>query len=123
MITTTTRIILIAAAFVALIYIVRQINKSRLVIRDSLFWVFFSALLLFMAVFPDLLGSASALFGIETPSNLLYLLIIGLMLIRIYKMSIRISILDTKVKELTQSLSIQEKELIDGLENKKSSEK
>ena len=101
---------MIILALISFAYIVIQIRNKTLTIRDSLFWVFFSLLLILMAGFPQVVGFFSRLFGIETASNLVYIIIIGLMITRIYKLSIIVSTLDTKIKELTQSLAIQEYE-------------
>ena len=110
MITISTRLILIVAAFIAFFYVVSQIRNSNLTIRDSIFWVFLSIILVLFAIFPGIVMFLSEQFGIESPTNFLYLLIIGLMIIRIYKLSVTVSTLNTKIKELTQSLAIQEYE-------------
>ena len=114
-----TRILLILAAFVAFFYIVSQIRNSNLNIRDSIFWVLFSIALVIMAIFPELVGWMSDLVGIASPSNFIYVAIIGVMIVRIYRMSIHISTLNTKIKELTQALAIQEYETERKIDSKK----
>ena len=123
MIPALTRILLIGSASIAFLYVIFQIRNSNLTIRDSIFWVFFSIVLVLMAIFPEGVVWMSHLFKIETPTNFIFIAIIGVMIIRIYKMSITISSLNTKIKELTQSLAIQEYETNSKLDNKKTKKK
>lgn len=118
MISITTRLLLIIAALIAFFYIVSQIRNSNLTIRDSIFWVILSFVLVLLAVFPDIVSFFSELLGIESPSNFLYITIIAVMIVRIYRLSIHISTLNTKIKELTQSLAIQEYETSSRFNNK-----
>ena len=119
MIPINTRILLIGSALIAFFYIVFEIRKSNLTIRDSIFWVLFSIFLVLMAIFPDLFMAISKAAGITSPANFIYLVIIGIMIVRIYRMSVTISTLNTKIKELTQSLAIQEYEINSTLKNRK----
>ena len=119
MIPFNTRIILVGSALIAFFYIVFEIRKSNLTIRDSIFWVIFSILLVLMAIFPSFFMKISATVGIYSPANFIYLVIIGIMIIKIYRMSVTISSLNTKIKELTQSLAIQEYEINSKLTKKK----
>ena len=119
MIPANTRILLVGSALIAFFYIIFEIRKSNLTIRDSIFWVLFSIFLLLMAIFPGVFMTISTLVGITSPANLIYLVIIGIMIVRIYKMSVTISSLNTKIKELTQSLAIQEYEINSKLTKKK----
>lgn len=110
MIPAITRILLIVSSSIAFLYVVSQIRHSNLTIRDSIFWVILSIILIFMAIFPDIIGWISGLFGFISASNLVFISIIAIMIVRIYRMSIQISSLNTKIKELTQSIAIQEYE-------------
>lgn len=108
MITTKIRILLLIVASVSFAYMMHQIRKSRLLIRESLFWFFFSALLILMAVFPHLISSMSHFFGIDTPANFVFLFIIALLITRIFKMTIQVSVLNERIDELTRVIAIRE---------------
>ena len=110
MISTLTRILLIGSAFIGFLYVVTQIRNSNFTIRDSIFWVFFSIVLVIIAIFPNIPISLSRVFGIESPTNFIFIVIIAVMIVRIYRLSVAVSSLNTKIKELTQTLAIQDYE-------------
>ena len=111
MISTLTRILLIGSASIGFLYVVTQIRNSNFTIRDSIFWVFFSIVLVIIAIFPNIPIRLSKIFGIESPTNFIFIVIIAIMIVRIYRLSVAVSSLITKIKELTQTLAIQEYEI------------
>lgn len=111
MISTLTRILLIGSASIGFLYVVTQIRNSNFTIRDSIFWVFFSIVLVIIAIFPNIPIRLSKIFGIESPTNFIFIVIIAIMIVRIYRLSVAVSSLNTKIKELTQTLAIQEYEI------------
>lgn len=121
MITTKIRILLLIVASISFIFMMHQIRKSRLLIRESLFWFFFSALLILMAIFPHIISSLSHFFGIDTPANFVFLFIIALLISRIFKMTIQVSVLNERIDELTRVIAIREKDEEDFI-NKQSDE-
>ncbi|HFH9836781.1 TPA: DUF2304 domain-containing protein [Streptococcus suis] len=99
--------ILISTSLVTGILILRRIRKAQLQISDSLFWLFFSALLLILSLFPDLAEAVTKLLGIALPVNFIFLFIIFLLIIHQFQLTIRLSKLDNKLKELTQTIAIE----------------
>ena len=104
------RILLFIAALIAFVFMISSIRKSKFVISDSIYWFFFSFFLLLLAVFPEIAYFFTRQLGIMSASNLVYLVIIGLLLIRVFQMDLRISDLTAKLKELIQDTAIQEAE-------------
>ena len=102
------RILLFLAAILSLQLVLRNIRKSKLLISDSLFWIFFSAILVILAVFPQIAYAVSDLLGIQSPVNLVYLVIIALLIWRVFKLYLRVSSMDTKLKELAQRIALNE---------------
>lgn len=106
--TQTVRTILIVAALMTSTFMVRSIRKSRMLISDSLFWFFFSTLLVVLAIRPEIIFAMARSLGILSASNLVYLIIIGLLIIRIFQMDVHMSQLNTKITNLVQDLGIKE---------------
>ena len=78
-------------------------------IEDSLFWIFFSAGLLLISIFPQIADFFAKLLGIYSTVNFLFLFIIFILLIKIFNMNIHISQLENRLKNLAQSVAIHEK--------------
>jgi hypothetical protein len=106
----TLRIMLIAAALIANVSVIRRIRKAKLKIDDAVFWVIFSLIILLIAVYPRIIYFLSDISGVRSPANLLYLLIISVLLVKIFSMSIKISTLEDKFKSLVQKLSLEEED-------------
>ena len=107
----TFRILLFIAAFFAFFFMIHNIRKSKFVIGDSIFWFFFSLLLVLLAVYPEMAYYVTRQLGIQSASNLVYLIIIGLLVIRVFQMDLRISDLSAKLKSLVQNTAIHEAEI------------
>ena len=105
------RILLFISAFLAFFFMIHNIRKSKFVIGDSIFWFFFSALLVFLAVDPEFAYYITRELGIQSASNLVFLIIIGLLVIRVFQMDLRISDLSAKLKSLVQDTAIHEAEI------------
>jgi hypothetical protein len=97
------------SSYSSLQLVLRNIRKSKLLISDSLFWIFFSAILVILAIFPQIAYVVSDLLGVQSPVNLVYLVIIALLIWRVFKLYLRVSSMDTKLKELTQRIALNEK--------------
>lgn len=104
------QIILIFVSIFTFAFILRNIRKSQMQIGDSIFWVFFSIILLLFSIFPKIAEMFSSALGIASAVNFIFLFIIFLLLINQFQLTLRISKLDTKFKELVQSIAIKEQE-------------
>ena len=90
--------------------ILRGIRKSQVQINDSLFWIFFSLVLLVFSVFPKLAEIIARALGIVSAVNFIFLFIIFLLLINQYQLTVRLSKLDTKFKNLVQTIALRGKD-------------
>lgn len=104
------RIILIVVCLLTLIFLIRKIRQAKVQIEDSLFWIFFSAGLLLISIFPQIADFMAKVLGIYSTVNFLFLFIIFILLIKIFNMNIHISQLENRVKELVQKIAIDEKD-------------
>lgn len=103
------RILLIVGSILAFLFILRKIRKCQLEVGDSIFWFFFAALLIIIAIFPQLVIYPSEWIGVDSPANFLFLIIIFIMLIRQFKMTIHIRTLNSKLRALTQAEALEAK--------------
>ena len=78
------QIVLIFVSLATVTFILRGIRKSQVQINDSLFWIFFSLVLLVFSVFPKLINQ--------------------------YQLTVRLSKLDTKFKNLVQTIALRGKD-------------
>ena len=104
------RIVLIAVAVLSLLYMMRKIHQSKLQIEHSLFWVIFSIIILIIAIFPQLPIWLAKLLGIQSPVNLVYLIIIFVLIIRLFQVTLQMSKLENRLKNFVQHEAIREHE-------------
>lgn len=112
------RTVLVIASIFTLLLIIRRIRQSKMQIEDSLFWVGFSAMLIIFSIFPQIVYYLSELVGTMAPSNFIFLFIIFIMLIRIFSISVRLSHLESKIKDLVQEQALSKHEWMRLMEGK-----
>lgn len=100
------RIALIVASVCSVAFLLYSIKKSKMRIEDSLFWVFFSLLVLLLSIFPDIASRCSSLLGFQAPVNFIFLFFIFILVVRDFFSNRRISQLENRVKELAQQVAI-----------------
>lgn len=108
---------LVFVSTVVYLLIRRKINE-----RNSLLWLAGSFIIFAFSAFPDTLDTLAGILGIKYPPTLLFLLSTFVLLFVVLNQSIQISILNERLKELTQRIAIEhfkEKEPLDlsSLEN------
>lgn len=109
MISLTLRVLLIAGSLLTLIFMLNRIRISKIQIKDSIFWIFFSLLLLLISIFPGIALWASRLLGVLSPINFVLLFIIFLLVIQLFIACMRISLLDDKLRKIAQRVAIENK--------------
>lgn len=105
------RITLILVSFLTNFYILHKIKKSQMKIEATLYWIAVSVLLLILSLIPNIAVYMSSLMGVESPVNLVFLIIIFILFIKVFSLSIKISDLENKNKRLTQEIALQNYEL------------
>lgn len=103
---TVLRITLIVISALVAIYTIRKIRKSQLGIDDSVFWIGFSVLLLVMSIFPQIPTYFSKLLGFMSPINFVLLLVIFLVLVKLFKLAIDLSVTKQRLNSLIQRIAI-----------------
>jgi len=117
----TLRIVLIIVSVLSTVSVLGKIRKSKMQIEDAVFWVLFSFTLILLAVCPPLLFFFTERLGMQSPANLLFLAVIGLLFFKVFSMSIKISVLEERIRKLVQDEALKEREAEEaaGTEGKK----
>lgn len=106
-------IILVIGSIVTFLFITRLVKKSTIRIEDSIFWIIFSVILVIISIFPKIVYHVSDKLGFQSPANLVYLIIIFILMVNQFLMSIKVSRLTIKQKELVQAIAIHTKQSTD----------
>ena len=101
--------IIIAIIFIG--YIFHTIREKSFSIKESIFWMFGTFIIIVFAVFPKLLDSIATKLNIAYPPSLLFLLGILFLLFINFRNTKKISKQNEKIIELAERLSIMEEEV------------
>lgn len=110
---TVFRVILIVVSLLTTFYILKKIRQSKLQIEYAIFWILFAGVLIIFSLFPWLVSMLTRLIGMQLPVNFIFLFFIFVLLVKMFLMTIELSTLENKVKDLTQELALEEKERAD----------
>lgn len=101
------RIVLIVIAFISCLFVIRKIRKSQMRIEDTLFWLVVAVGIMVLGIFPDIAFRCAKVIGIEAPVNFVFLVFIFILLFKTFILTVQVSLLEEKVKNLTQNVAIQ----------------
>ena len=101
------RAALIIGAVLTMLAMLRQIRKKKVQIDSTIFWIVFSFILVLMAVFPNIVSWFARLLGIISPANLVMAGIILILIIKMFLMTLEISEMKTKQRELAQNTALK----------------
>ncbi|MDD2970579.1 MAG: DUF2304 domain-containing protein [Lachnospiraceae bacterium] len=95
----------------ALLWIVNMIRRRKLELKYALSWMTAIILMLIVDIFPPILSVISYCFGIATPVNTLFLLGFIFSLALLFTLTVIVSRLSDKVRQLSQAAAMNEKEI------------
>lgn len=101
------RWILIIASVFIVYWILRKIRKAKVKMEDAIFWMFFSAILVILALFPEIAYFFSSVVGIMSPANLIFLVIITVLVIKVFSLSVSLSLLEEKISILSAEVALR----------------
>jgi len=109
MMTMTLRVALILVSVGTFFLMMRKIRQSKVQIESAIFWIILALVLVVFSIFPSVADFASQLLGIYATTNFLFLFAIFILIVKVFYMTIHISQLETRVKELVQQMALEEK--------------
>lgn len=116
------RVLLIVVSLLTTFYILKKIRQSKLQIEYAIFWILFAGVLIVFSLFPWLVSMFTRLIGMQLPVNFIFMFFIFVLLVKMFLMTIELSALENKVKDLTQELALEEKERADELKGQREAE-
>ena len=109
------QIIIAIILIIALCVIVNMIRKKRLELRYALAWLIVGVGTLVLDCFPILTTKLAELIGVASPINMLFFLGFCFSLV---VLTVAISRVSIRMKQLTQELALYEKKMNDELKNR-----
>ena len=103
------QIIIAVLIICALIVIIDMIRKKRLELSYALSWLLVGIGVLILDVFPQLIKNISEKIGIVSPVNMLFFFGFCFSFVIIFVLTIAVSKLSIKIKQLAQQIAIYEK--------------
>ena len=94
-----------------IIYISRNVIKSRLSVKESFFWMFGSLVALILSIFPNLINYMARFFGVSYPPSLFFVLCILFLLFMCFRDSKRIAEQNEKIVELGEQVAYLKNEV------------
>ncbi|MGF0031904.1 DUF2304 domain-containing protein [Bariatricus sp. SGI.154] len=116
------QIIIALVIIIALIIVVNMIRKKALELRYALAWLGVGFGVLVLDLFPGLMQWLAILMGIELPINMLFFLGFCFALIIIFGLTLAVSRMSIRIKELSQELALFEKKQREKMEEEKMEE-
>lgn len=107
------RLMLFFTSLFSIFFFLSKIRKAKMRIDDSLFWIIFAFLGIFLSIFPGILDWLAGLFGIISPVNFLFLTLLFILIIRNFSLTVKLSQLQMKLNKLGQDYAM-DKEAYDG---------
>lgn len=104
------RIVLIASAIVMFCYMIKKVKRNKVQIEHIVFWIVISIALIIISLIPQIVYFFADLLQIQSPANLILSFIIFLLIIKQFLMTIEISQLEAKMKELVEELALKDQE-------------
>lgn len=105
------QIIIGIIVILALCIIVNMIRKKRLELRYALSWLCVGIAILVLDCFPQLIAWLSEKIGIASPVNMLFFFGFCFSLMIIFVLTVAISRMSIRIKELAQEIALFEKEM------------
>ena len=104
------RIILIIVSLLTMSFMLRKIRQAKVQIEAAMFWVIVALILVVFSLCPAGADACARLLGIYSTPNFLFLFMIFLLMVKVFSMTLQVSQLESKQKELVQKIALAQKE-------------
>ena len=94
----------------AFLFLLHRLKTRRADIRFVLPWLMLDLAMMVITAFPGILDTFCALFGIETPSNMLFFFALLFLAALVCSLTLSVSRLNAQIKDLTQRLALREQQ-------------
>lgn len=108
---TRLQVVLIIISVLFLITAIYFIRKKGLDLYHSIVWFAGAVILLIMACFPEISVFLAELAGVEVPSNMVFLILIGYLMVASLSLSASLSRQHARIRRLVQTVALLDKRL------------
>ena len=105
------RIVLVACAVLLFLFVLKKTKKATFQATDAVFWLVSSVALIILAAVPAISYFFADLLHIQSPSNFVFFVVIGILVIRVFISSMEIAALKTKLNTTVQEIALRDKEI------------
>lgn len=106
----TMEVLILVVALFSVIYILLRIHKLKIKMEDTIFWIFFAIIIAVMGTIPEFIYWIAKALGILAPINLVFLIIIGLLIEKLFMVSMTVSMLEEKIAILSAEVAIRSRD-------------
>ncbi len=106
---TSIRIILLALGILIIMYIIRKIRRSQLLVWDAAYWIFVSFIIFSMSLLPQVYSFLAELIGFKSVVTFVFMIYIFLLLLKLFLLNVRISNLEYRMRQLIEEIAIDNK--------------
>ena len=104
------RAILVIVSILTMAFMMRKIRQAKVQIEAALFWVIMALILVVFSLFPAVADACAHLLGIYTTPNFLFLFMIFLLIVKVFGMTLQMSQMESRQKELVQRIALDQKD-------------
>ena len=104
------RLSMLVVLVILLVFFINMLRKHKLDLKYCLIWIFSLFGIAAVCVFPPLLDKITLFLGIELPINALFLICIAFLTCVCISLTVVVSRLSDRLRQLTQNIAISEKE-------------
>ena len=104
------RVILVIVSLLTMSFMMRKIRQAKVQIEAAMFWVIVALILVVFSLFPGVADACARLLGIYSTPNFLFLFMIFLLMVKVFSMTLQVSQMESKQKELVQKIALAQKE-------------
>lgn len=109
MMTAMLRVILIIVSLGTMTFMLRKIRQAKVQIEAAVFWLLLALILVVFSLCPPLADFCARRLGIYSTPNFLFLFTIFLLMLKLFTMTLQISLLESRQRELAQEMALERK--------------
>ena len=104
------RVILVIVSILTMAFMMRKIRQAKVQIEAALFWVIMALILVVFSLFPAVADACAHFLGIYSTPNFLFLFMIFLLIVKVFGMTLQMSQMESRQKELVQRIALDQKD-------------
>ena len=104
------RVILVIVSILTMAFMMRKIRQAKVQIEAALFWVIMALILVVFSLFPAVADACAHMLGIYSTPNFLFLFMIFLLIVKVFGMTLQMSQMESRQKELVQRIALDQKD-------------